>query len=288
MNTPTPSNPATEAPLQADSFAKLIAQLRNGSVSPANRADDHDLADRIERLASPPPQEAPAPVRADELAMRWAFFGWQHASWDWELVAGAVVEADADWRVLPEAPKENNRRVASGEDSLAVVERVIAMWHEKHPQADAIDINWLRSAGVVLLPSRAQAASAGEPVAWRLASVGGKAKFPWHDISVAQPNDNDIAKGWHVEYAYAAPTDGRSTNDVVAAYREPDGWQLVPKEPTDEMARAMHEDQWNAEPDGEYHGEPTTSATAIWKQAYRAALAKAPVHAVIRIPAGES
>jgi len=79
----TPSNPATEAPTPgaaSDSFDKLIAQLRNGDLTPANRADDHDLADRIERLAAPVTEGA----QRGAVAFRWRFT--DHKKW--HAVAG--------------------------------------------------------------------------------------------------------------------------------------------------------------------------------------------------------
>lgn len=33
-----------------DTLQSIISDIRSGSLSPANRSDDHDLADRLERI----------------------------------------------------------------------------------------------------------------------------------------------------------------------------------------------------------------------------------------------
>ena len=56
----------------------------------------------------------------------------------------------------------------------------------------------------------------------------------------------------------------------------PEGWVLMPPEPTPEMIQAMHTGWHDAKPDEEYYGVPATSATAMHKAVYKALLAAAP------------
>ena len=46
-----------------------------------------------------------APAHELDIATRAAFFGWQHASWEWNLIAGAMAEAADDFSCLPAAPR---------------------------------------------------------------------------------------------------------------------------------------------------------------------------------------
>ena len=193
--------------LQGDSFAKLIAQLRDGTVSPSNRADDHDLADRIERLAAVfPPQEAPAPVRAvgqlqDSRCKRCGcvFIG--------DELCNECRAIDAGRKHL----SSDTRRVASGEVTDAMIEAGLLAFFGPGgdvPGEDWSDMRAAIAAALSASPTRAQAASAGEPVAYMHRVDDGERQWVEHCGSArngAFP-------------VYAAPTDGRSPND--GGYRE--------------------------------------------------------------------
>lgn len=60
----------------------------------------------------------------------------------------------------------------------------------------------------------------------------------------------------------------------------PDGWKLVPLSPTKEMIDAIHNfTGWkDAQPDGEYDGEKTTSMYAMHVAAYKVGVKAAPVY----------
>jgi len=58
----------------------------------------------------------------------------------------------------------------------------------------------------------------------------------------------------------------------------PDGWKLVPLSPTKEMIDAIHNGWKDAQPDGEYDGEKTTSMYAMHVAAYKAGVKAAPVY----------
>jgi len=82
--------------------------------------------------------------------------------------------------------------------------------------------------------------------------------------------------------AHAPKETGIKPDTAQAAIKQepsvPDGWKLVPLSPTKEMIDAIHNGWKDAQPDGEYDGEKTTSMYAMHVAAYKAGVKAAPVY----------
>lgn len=86
-----------------------ICDTKSGERWNVTESHLHEMLERMAhevRAASHPTAATPASEGWQlDLALRAAFFGWQRSAWTWELVAGAMAEADPDWQYLPAAPK---------------------------------------------------------------------------------------------------------------------------------------------------------------------------------------